>query len=348
MLTRTNYTDWAALMRVMLQGRHLWDAINVGTDDFTDDRNALEALCKSVPEELRGSIANKTTAKAAWDALKTRYIGVDRVRKAKAKTLRREFDGITFKEGETIDDFASRITRITDQLTILGEEHEEEEIVRKFLEALPDRFEQIAVAIETLLDLEDVSLDELVGRLKATEERLNRTKGRGGGGSGSSGAGKEIDGKLYFTEEQVIARLASRLNINSDGSARRGKAPSGPGKRRGGTGRGKERGKDARSGPPKGGDGGEDDDCCHYCGKSGHWKRECRKRKRDEEKAVAAAANQPQANLAQAEQEAPALYMAMVTPSETVIHGSHRTEQVFLNEHKVVANLDADGERGEM
>ncbi|XP_066361070.1 uncharacterized protein [Miscanthus floridulus] len=233
MLTRTNYTDWAALMRVMLQGRHLWDAINVGTDDFTDDRNALEALCKSVPEELRGSIANKTTAKAAWDALKTRYIGVDRVRKAKAKTLRREFDGITFKEGETIDDY-------------------------------------IAVAIETLLDLEDVSLDELVGRLKATEEHLNRTKGRGGGGSGSSGAGKEIDGKLYFTEEQVIARLASHLNINSDGSARRGKAPSGPGKRRSGTVRIKERGKDARSGPPKGGNGGEDDDCCHYCGKSGH------------------------------------------------------------------------------
>jgi hypothetical protein len=186
------------------------------------------------------SIANKTTAKAAWDSLKTRYIGVDRVRKA--KTLRREFDGITFKEGESIDDFASRITRITDQLAILGEEHEEEEIVRKFLEALPDRFEQIAVAIETLLDLEDVSLDELVGRLKATEERLNRSKGRGGGGSGGSSAGKEIDGKLYFTEEQVIARLASRLNI--DGSAARGKTSSGPGKRRGGVGRGK----DARQG----------------------------------------------------------------------------------------------------
>jgi hypothetical protein len=224
--------------------------------------------------------------------------------------------------------------------------HEEEEIVRKFLEALPDRFEQIAVAIETLLDLEDVSLDELVGRIKATEERLNRSKGRGGGGSGGGAAGKEIDGKLYFTEEQVIARLASRLNI--DGSAARGKASSGPGKRRGDVGRGKERGKDARSGPPKGGNGGEDDEACHYCGKMGHWKRECRKKKRDEEKAAAAAAKQPQANLAQMEQEAPALYMAMVTPSETVIHGVNRVEHVFLNEHKVVADLDADGEHGEM
>jgi hypothetical protein len=80
MLTKTNYTDWAALMRVMLQGRHLWEAISIGAVDYTDDRNALEALCKAVPEELRGSIANKTTAKAAWDSLKTRYIGVDQVR----------------------------------------------------------------------------------------------------------------------------------------------------------------------------------------------------------------------------------------------------------------------------
>ena len=84
MLTRTNYIDWVTLMRVMLQGRYLWDAVNVGTTNFTDDCNALEALCKSVPTELQGSMANKTTAKAAWDTLKTRHIGIDRVRKARA------------------------------------------------------------------------------------------------------------------------------------------------------------------------------------------------------------------------------------------------------------------------
>ena len=72
-------------MRVMLQGRRLWDAVNVGTTNFTDDRNALEALCKSVHPELQGCISYKATAKAAWDALmKTRFVGIKRVRKAKA------------------------------------------------------------------------------------------------------------------------------------------------------------------------------------------------------------------------------------------------------------------------
>ncbi|CAD6256539.1 unnamed protein product [Miscanthus lutarioriparius] len=126
-------------------------------------------------------------------------------------------------------------------------------------------------AIETLLDLEAVSLEELVGRLKAVEERLDRGRGKGGGGSGGGGGGKEIIGKLYFTEEQVMARLASRLNLNSDRSAGHGKAPAGSSKRHGSTGHGKERGKETRSGPPKAGNGQEgDDDACHYCGKFRH------------------------------------------------------------------------------
>ncbi|CAD6250557.1 unnamed protein product [Miscanthus lutarioriparius] len=269
-------------------------------------------------------MANKTTAKAAWDALKTQHIGMDRVRKARAQSLRQEFGDLVFKEGESIDDFAYRITKITDQLAVLGDVMEEETIVRKFLQVVPDRFGQITASIETLLDLEAVSLEELVGRLKAVEESLDRRRGRGGA-SGNGGAGKEIDGKLYFTEEQMVARFASRLNLNNDGPGAHGRAQSGSGARRGGGGRGRGRGRgQPRSGPSKGGNSGNgDDDACHYCGKSGHWKRECRKKKRDEEKA---AASQPQANLAQAEEESPSLYMAVVTPAEDNVRRMHHVE----------------------
>ncbi|XP_066392138.1 uncharacterized protein [Miscanthus floridulus] len=226
MLTRTNYTDWAALMRVMLQGRHLWDAINVSTNSFTDDRNALETLCKAVPEELRGTMANKPTAKAAWDALKTRHIGVD---------------------------------RITDQLAILGDAYEEETIIRKFLQAVPDRFHQIAVAIETLLDLEAVSLEELLGRLR--------------------------NGSIVGEEKAAEAQVAAAE------------------------------------------------------------KRECRKKKRDE---AAAQANQPQANLVKAEEEMASLYMAVVIPAEKVIHRIGPVEHVFLNERKVMPDMEDGGDHGEL
>jgi hypothetical protein len=77
-LTKTNYYDWAALMRVMLQARGLWTAVSDGTDDFTEDRMALEVISKAVPPELMGTVASKATAKAAWDMLRLRNIGVDR------------------------------------------------------------------------------------------------------------------------------------------------------------------------------------------------------------------------------------------------------------------------------
>ena len=52
MLTKTNYGTWAAVMRLMLKGRHLWDAVDHGYVDEDDDLMALEAICKSVPPEL--------------------------------------------------------------------------------------------------------------------------------------------------------------------------------------------------------------------------------------------------------------------------------------------------------
>ncbi|CAD6271618.1 unnamed protein product [Miscanthus lutarioriparius] len=103
------------------------------------------------------------------------------------------------------------------------------------------------------------------------EERYDRAKGKGGGRTDGNNIGKEIDGKLYFTEEQVIACLTSHLNINADGSTARGKAPSGPSKCHGGRGHSKECSKEARSTNTKNGIGGEiAAAACHYCGKSRH------------------------------------------------------------------------------
>jgi hypothetical protein len=48
-LTKTNYYDWAALMRVMLQVRGLWDTVIVGMTDYMEDRLALEVITKAVP-----------------------------------------------------------------------------------------------------------------------------------------------------------------------------------------------------------------------------------------------------------------------------------------------------------
>jgi hypothetical protein len=322
-LTKRNYYEWAALMCLMLQARGLWAVVSEGASDYTEDRMTLEVIAKAVPPELLGSIASKPSAKATWEAIILRNVGVDRVRKAKASSLKREFDAITFLDGESIDDFAARIGRITNQLTVLVFEYKEEEIVRKFLQTLPPKFEQIAMSIETLLDLESISVDELVGRLKPTEERINRN----GGGTIAS---------LHLTEDELIAKITSRLKIAGGGNTDQQKAASSSG---GNHGRGRCRGRGKNSDGHGGGDGGNTgrggnsvaNDECRYCGKRGHWVRECRKKKRDE-----------QAHAAQAEDDGEAALLVACASVDVEPMVSATTE-VHLNEDKLFVQL---GDRG--
>ena len=122
LLRRTNYTDWAVLMQVMMEGRHLWDAVKTGTAERSDDRLALEAILRGVPPEMAPSLAGKATAKEAWDAVKTMRLGVARVREAKLATITKQYSDIRFTDGETVDDFAMRITNMVAQMAQLGEE----------------------------------------------------------------------------------------------------------------------------------------------------------------------------------------------------------------------------------
>src|SRR5207237_2002924 len=41
-LTKTNYVEWAAVMRVRLQVRHMWEAVRYGDVDYYEDRRALD------------------------------------------------------------------------------------------------------------------------------------------------------------------------------------------------------------------------------------------------------------------------------------------------------------------
>ena len=85
------------------------------------------------------------------------------------------------------------------QLRTLDDVYTEPTVVRQFLQALPPRYHQIAMSIETLLDLNSMSVEELVGWLKAAEEC-----------QGLSGTGNSI-AQLNLTEEEFVARVSKRL-----------------------------------------------------------------------------------------------------------------------------------------
>ena len=131
----------------------------------------MAGLLRSVPSELWSTLAVKRTVKEAWDAVKNLRIGDDRAHDASAQQLRREFGNLSFKEGESVNEFGILITALATNLRSLDDNITDAEVVKKLLQVVPERLNQAAVSLEMFLDLNKVTIEEVVGRLRVFEER---------------------------------------------------------------------------------------------------------------------------------------------------------------------------------
>jgi hypothetical protein len=126
------------------------------------------------------------------------------------------------------------------------------------LHVVPEKLEQVTISMETLLDLDSLSIEEAVGHLRVVEQRKKPTPA------------KEVGGRLLLTEEEWMACMKTKHGSESSSGTRHGGGNGGGGKNRGGKAGGERKSQAGR------------DDVCAYCGKKGHWAKEYRKKKRDE------------------------------------------------------------------
>jgi maltooligosyltrehalose synthase len=77
-----------------------------------EDRMALVAILRAVPAEMKSTIAEKSSAKEAWMAVRIMRLGDERVREANAQKLLGAFENVKFRDGETIDEFAMRLNTL--------------------------------------------------------------------------------------------------------------------------------------------------------------------------------------------------------------------------------------------
>nr|GEZ03772.1 zinc finger, CCHC-type [Tanacetum cinerariifolium] len=80
------------------------------------------------------------------------------------------------KEDETIDTFTTKLSTLVNKAASLGHTMKDEELVHKLLNAVRDRYLQIVASIEQYSDLEEMTLEEAIGRLKTYEERIKRLR----------------------------------------------------------------------------------------------------------------------------------------------------------------------------
>jgi hypothetical protein len=179
---------------------------------------------------MQATLVVKRMLKEVWDAVKMMRVGVNRVKRATAQRLRKEFEAVAFRDSDTLDSFAMRITVIVNHLCSLDDQVDEEKVVEKILHEVPERYTQMACSIETLLDLSRISVEELLGRLRSSE-------GRGGGSSSTMNSA----GILLLTEEEWEQQCQQRekgqgsandRNKNDNGGKKgKGKTKNGNGER---------------------------------------------------------------------------------------------------------------------
>ncbi|XP_073358380.1 uncharacterized protein [Aegilops tauschii subsp. strangulata] len=340
-LTWTNYIEWALGMKVNLKAQGLWDAIELGCDVEREDSAAMAAILRAVPADMHGILAVKPSVKEAWEAVKVLSMGVERARPATAQRLRNEFEPISFMDGESVDVFGMRSTSLVNNMRTVRDKIEDAKVVTKFLRVVPRRYSQVAIAIETLLNVSTLTIEELTGWLRSVEERY-----------GLDDSGGSSSGTLLMTEAEWDARRKNRERGNGDNGSGAGRnINNGGGTGAGGNinngggtgafgsnsggrgGRGRARGGGSRNGP-------RPTDQCRYCKKLGHWARDCNTRKREQAHHVQAAGD---------DDADPALLLtsvcALTEATEELAAPAPPSEIVMLNEERAGVLPGRDGER---
>lgn len=180
-----------------MEGMEVWDAVETGCADRGKDRRALAVILRGMPPEMKSGLAAKKSVKEALDAVKKMHAGDDRMMDASIQCLMKQFDNLMFRDGESVGDFAMRINGLITSLRELGEKLEDSRVVKKMLRVIPRRLKQCAVAIEMFSDLNNMSIEELVGRLQVVEDADAEEQEAVHGGNA---------GQLLLTEEQWEAR----------------------------------------------------------------------------------------------------------------------------------------------
>lgn len=134
-----DYDHWSMLMENLLRSKEWWHLIDpgyveLGADAMEDDAEkkaradlklkdlkVKNYLFAAIDKSILKTILQKDTSAQLWESMRRKYQGSKRVQRAQLQALRREFEILEMKEGETIVEYFSRVMTVANNMRNNGE-----------------------------------------------------------------------------------------------------------------------------------------------------------------------------------------------------------------------------------
>ncbi|CAJ2656475.1 unnamed protein product [Trifolium pratense] len=187
-----HYDHWSMLMENLLRSKEYWNLIEDGVfvapagasqeqiqrahESKLNDLKAKNFLFQAIDRSILETILARGTAKEIWDSMRQKYQGSTKVKRAQLQALRKDFETLNMKIGESIEEYFSRTLCIANKMSSHGETVTQSMIVEKILRSLTSRFNYVACSIEESNDTTTMTVDELQSSLLVQEQRMRSQK----------------------------------------------------------------------------------------------------------------------------------------------------------------------------
>ncbi|XP_016649728.1 PREDICTED: uncharacterized protein LOC107881140 [Prunus mume] len=175
-----HYDHWSMLMENFLRSKEYWSLLETGIvepesgvvltelqqkkldESKLKDLKAKNYLFQAIDRSILETILQKDTSKQIWDSMKKKYQGSTKVKRSMLQALRKDFETLQMKQGESVNDYFSKAMAIANKMSIHGEKMEDVTIVEKILRSMTTKFDYVQEVV--------VVVDEDVVEAAAMEE----------------------------------------------------------------------------------------------------------------------------------------------------------------------------------
>ena len=155
-LTGANYPTWKIQCKMSLIKDGLWEIVD-GSEEAPQENDgayskfiarknrALAIIVLFIDPSLLYLLGDPTDPTAVWEKLSTQF---QKKTWANKLALRRRLHSLQLKEGQSVQEHVKALTEIFNELSVIGDNIDDEDRVVYLLASLPDSYEMLVTALE--------------------------------------------------------------------------------------------------------------------------------------------------------------------------------------------------------